>query len=152
WLAKLPIRQRALSGEGIEFDCENCPPAATPWARYGESGAPLEFTVGLLWSLDVELAWPFGCATPRNIGAASPFAIPIEAQTGGDDDGSSTDSRHFGGRRQNDPPATTRGHGPFDVDPGGFRSCADRSDGRLPDPRRRDDERAGPRGEQQHRQ
>src|SRR5215472_7303163 len=44
---------------------------------------PLEFTVGLLWSLDVELAWPFGCATPRNIGAASPFAIPIEAQTRG---------------------------------------------------------------------
>jgi hypothetical protein len=41
---------------------------------------------------------------------------------GGDDDGRSPDSRLFGGPRQNDPLAT-RGHGPFDVDPCGSRSC-----------------------------
>ena len=93
-----------------------------------------------------------GCKPPSTSGRHLLLQSQSKLRPGEDDDGSSTDSRHFGGPRQNDAPATTRGHSPFDVDPSGFRSCGDRRDGRLPDPRHQDDERAGPRGERQRRQ
>jgi len=81
------------------------------------------------------------------------ITIPVKLRTGEDYDGNSTNSRRFTGPIPRSLLATsTRGHGSFDVDPGGYRSRGDRRDGRLPDPRHRDDERAGPRGERQRRQ